>query len=263
MQQNIKKNLYQKTLAPLFTVQGKKIEDKRFDKEPIVIGACPRSGTTLLLAILGAHENIFAIPKQTYAFEKWTSQANGGVKPTRMDRLYREFLRNRIDKNARRWCEKTPKNLLSFDKILSYYNGEIKLIHMVRDGRDVVTSQHPQHNPGEYWVSTDKWVQDVSFGLEFADHPSVYTLRYEDLIQNFQETMGSLSEFLQIEYTQHLHTWKEHTPIRKSKHWGHRVKEIHNQALHRWQKQEHQQRMEAFMANSEAVSLLQKLDYTV
>ena len=114
------------TLNPIFIHFGKKVEKKNFTDTPIIIGACPRSGTTLLLSILGASKNIFAIPNQTAAFNKWKTRKNPATGdevyfPPRLDRLYREFLYNKIPEQATRWLEKTPRHIQHFKKILDLY----------------------------------------------------------------------------------------------------------------------------------------------
>ncbi|MBU1635903.1 sulfotransferase, partial [bacterium] len=94
-------NGIKRLIKPLIIKVGRSIEKKQFSDTPIIIGACPRSGTTLLLSILDAHPNIYGIQNQTYAFAGWNdnSQAN------RLDRLYREFIFNKIPENKKRWCE--------------------------------------------------------------------------------------------------------------------------------------------------------------
>jgi len=91
------------TVNPVIRFLGRRIEKKNFSGEPIFITASPRSGTTLLLSMLGAHPNIFAIPEQTYAFDRWTKVKNRPYKyfPYRIDRMYRHFLFHGIDKTVR------------------------------------------------------------------------------------------------------------------------------------------------------------------
>src|SRR6056297_4224217 len=96
-------NVFKKIISPLIISLGEKIEKNNFSKPPILIVACPRSGTTMLLSILSAHPHIHAIKRQTYTFDKWE---NGGQpKPLRMDRLYRELIIQKIPDSAERWLE--------------------------------------------------------------------------------------------------------------------------------------------------------------
>ncbi|MFO7889585.1 MAG: sulfotransferase [bacterium] len=249
------------TIHPLITKIGKKIEKKHFNRNPIIIGASPRSGTTLLLSILDAYPNIHSIQRQTYAFTKWTE--NETSIPPRIDRLYREFLRHRISPQATRWCEKTPRNIGYFDKILNYFNENVKLINMIRDGRDVVTSKHPLHRPDQYWVSVDRWVHDVKAGLKFKDHPQVFTIQYENLIFNFDQEVKKLSQFLNESFIPTDRSWKEKTSVKKSKHWAEPIQDLHARSIKRWKKSEHKKRIEEFSQTPVAKQLLKELGYEI
>ena len=254
-------NALKRAVAPLILRLGKKIERKRFTGIPIIIGSAPRSGSTLLNAILSAHPDIYAIKKQTYAFERWR-EVDGAYNIERIDRLYREFIYRKIPKKAIRWSEKTPKNIITFDKILDYHPRAL-LSHLVRDGRDVITSKHPKHTPDQYWVSAERWIRDVSFGLRFKDHPRLLTIKYEDLIQHYDETIQKLCNYLSLSMHPNFSDWHQHATIRTSKHWNSSVQKIYPNAVGKWKKEEHRDRYNEFMKNREAVDLLKSLKYSV
>jgi len=242
---------------------GQKKAQRKFSNKPIIVGACPRSGTTLLLSILGAHPHIFAIPTQTYAFDLW-KETKAGISshiPGKLERFYGYLLLNRIPRPARRWCEKTPKNIQSFNKILDYFGENAQLINMFRDGRDVVTSSHPKHSPGKYWVSNERWIKDVSIGLSFENHPQVLNFRYEDLVNQFEPTLKKIYKFLDEPLPDDLYSWVQNTNIKESKHWGGSVQNLYSNSINRWQNKKHSERVNAFMGNEEAVALLKKLHY--
>jgi len=118
--------------------------------------------------------------------------------PTRIDRFYRHLLAKRIPPGNRRWCEAPPRNIHHVENILQYWDKTF-FINIIRDPRDVLTSKH-RNKPGEYWVSLNRWVKDVNRGLEYEDHPRVFTVRYEDLVQNFEPTIQKLCAFMEMEY---------------------------------------------------------------
>jgi hypothetical protein len=247
------------TLNPVYRFWGKRKEKKIFSKQPIVILAAPRSGTTLLLSILDAFPNIFAIPKQTYGFARWQNKS-GKWFPQRIDRIYREIVKRKIPNNANRWCEKTPRHIQYIDKILDSFP-HIKVIHIIRDGRDVVTSKHPLHRPDEYWVSVNRWVKDVKIGLKYANHPNVLTLKYEDLIFKFDKEIKKIAKFLDEDFTPTREEWILRTSVRESKHWRQPLRKLSAESIGRWKKKEHAQRVEDFMKHPEAVKLMKKLNY--
>ncbi|MBN1408017.1 MAG: sulfotransferase [Calditrichaceae bacterium] len=260
-------NPLKKLINPIIIKLGSRIEKKQFTGIPIIIGACPRSGTTILLSILGAHPNIYAIPNQTYAFDRWENisshnEENKKWRPTRLDRLYLQFIIHRIPKTAKRWLEKTPKHVRSFEKILDYFQDRVKLINILRDGRAVVVSKHPKHKPDQYWISVERWIEDVNIGLKLDNHPSVLNIKYEDLINEFEKTMVRIYEFIGEEKPENLNEWINNTNIKKSMHWAAPVQNIYAHAMDRWRKPEHAERVKEFMNNPEAVNLLKKLGYT-
>ncbi len=250
-------NSLKRLLKPLIIALGRKVEGSAFTRRPVIIGACPRSGTTLLLSILDAHPDIHGIQKQTYAFTRYDEEG----RPTRLDRLYRQLLLHRPGPDCVRWCEKTPKNVKHFGRILSWFDGGVRLVHVVRDGRDVVTSRHPRHRPDQYWVSVDRWVGDVTAGLALADSPLVHTMRYEDLIGDFRYEMRRLLDFLDEPVTGEVLNWLAHTSLKRSRHWAEPVQKLHSRAVGKWARPEHEGRIEEFMANGEAVALSRELGY--
>lgn len=249
-------NKIKKIIRPWIIDYGKKIEKKKFSKCPIILGACPRSGTTLLLSILSAHPLIHDIKKQTYSFTKWNKKG----KAERLDRLYRELIFHKISKNSTRWCEKTPKNVEFFVEILDYFQ-DVKLIHLIRDGRDVVTSRHPYRDPNKFWVAPERWVNNVKAALADKGNKNVYTLIYENLIENYEEEIDKLCQFLDEETHDNLFNWQANTSLRKSKHWRKPVQKLHSRSIGRWKKKKYKKRIVAFYLNSEVLQLLKDLNY--
>ena len=239
---------------------GQYIEKKHFTKEPIFIVACPRSGTTLLLSIMSVIPNIFAIPHQTYAFDRW-KEKNGKSIPYRIDRLYRQFIFRRIPKEANRWLEKTPGHIRSIDKILDYFDNKVKIIHIIRDGRAVVVSKHPTYIDKGYWVSPKRWVREVKKAWDMREHPCIHTVKYENIIYNYETEIKKICQFIDEPFTEHLLDWTKYTQIKRSKHWGGKVQEIHTNAIEKWKQPQYAKRIEEFMNNKQAVKLLKALGY--
>jgi len=246
-------------IIPLLNYFGRKKENRKFSKPPIFIVACPRSGTTMLLSILSAHPNIHIIKKQTYAFDKW-KKSEGKEIPARVDRLYLELLLNRIKPAATRWCEKTPKHSESIGKILNYLP-DSKIISLVRDGRDIVTSKHPYHDSDNYWVRSERWIHYVSDELSFCDHPNVHIVKYEDIVTNYAETIGSILSFLEEDYTEEMEDWYKNSSLRNSIHLKEGIQQLHTKSIGRWKNPEHREVVENLLNNAEAVALLKQLNY--
>jgi len=237
-------------------------EQRRFKQPPIIIGGCGRSGTTLLLAVLGAHPRIFSIPYETGVFCPGAYETMEPERNIDFDfrRIQKQLLRANPFKSFDRWCEKTPKNVVFFGRILSYFKNRVRLLHIVRDGRDVVTSQHPTRR-NAYWVSIDRWVHDVSCGLEFSEHPSVYTLKYEDLVLQSEETIRKLCDFLDLEFVAGMRNFHKHTNVNSSLAWHEEVTAFHADSIGKWRTGLHQEVLEAFLADGRACALMRSLGY--
>ncbi|MES0490071.1 MAG: sulfotransferase [Leptospirales bacterium] len=250
---------YKVVFNPFIIFLGKRKIQKNFHKPPVVIGGCDRSGTTLMISILGAHPHIFAYPKENGVFLNWVEKEGDKV-PLRLDRLYREIIGRKIPQSANRYCHKNPANILHIREILDFYSDNVKIIQMVRDGRDVVTSVHPS-KPDSYWVSVEKWVRDVKAGIDFYNHPNIHTVRYEDLTENPNKVIQELCKFLDEPVLDEIINWSDNTNLVKSNAWFHQAKQIHKNSVKKWEKPEHKERLKEFMNNKEAVSLLKKLAY--
>jgi len=212
-------------------------------QKAIVIGGCGRSGTTLLLSILSSHPRI-EIFEETFSFYP---------RPMRLHKLC-----NQIEKTQGVWCEKTPKNIHEFKAIKKLFKNKVKLVHVVRDGRDVVTSRHPS-NPNSYWVPIERWVDDVSKGLKVKD---AYIIKYEDITKDTQNALRKLFTFLDIPFDDKILN-PEFYGLNSSDAWFGKGKSINTQRIDKWKKVEHKQVIDAFMKNKNAILLLEKLRYNV
>ncbi|SRR6056297_196134 len=253
---------WKKPFFPLVKKCGRYKENKNFADPPIFIGGCARSGTTLLLSVLSAHPEIFAFPKELGLFNKVYQDESGRWHPSREDRLYFHLLKNTVKPTARRWLEKSPSNVTRIREIDDHFQGRFKLIHLIRDGRDVVLSVHPT-DPSRYWVDPEKWVNDVSLGLAFEDHPQVHTLRYEDLIVDFENTMAKLLSFLELPYTDEVQDWHDYTTVRKNEAYFGPVQDIHAKSIEKWKRTTDTERIDTFLEYPGAVELLERCGYPI
>tara|TARA_B100001057_G_C22692281_1_gene888268 strand:+ start:135 stop:893 length:759 start_codon:yes stop_codon:yes gene_type:complete len=229
---------------------------KLSNDEPILIGGCGRSGTTLLLSILGAHPKIHSINRETGAFAnpKLNRRTNFVTKLNISAELYKDR-----KKTATRYAEKTPKNINNLRNSFKFFNSKLKFIHIVRDGRDVVTSKHPSLKD-EYWVSFERWVNDVSNGLEYSNNPNILIVKYEDLVNNFNETIKSIFDFLGLELVDEVYNYSKHTSVKYNNAWSSEVKKIHKTRSKLISNRD-KERINSFMRNRKAVKLLKKLNY--
>jgi hypothetical protein len=243
----------------LITAIGKRIEKKRFSDAPIYIGGCGRSGTTLLLSILSAHKEIFACQKELYLFEGEEILENELTTP-KFYRLYRTFIQKRILLTAKRYCEKSPSNILFIPMLEKIHDDNFKFIHIVRDGRDVILSRHPL-DKNNYWVTPERWIHDVSTGLQYSRHPNLYLLRYEDLVSNFKASIEEICKFLEIPLSNEILQWHKYACVRQSRALFNEIEEINTKSIGKWKEEINKPRVQELLDQPKAVLLLKELSY--
>ena len=229
---------------------------------PIILGGCGRSGTTLLLSIISAHPQVLAISPETNVLCPGAYRENPDQRqPIDIDlSFYEHFDSLTPDTAFDRWCEKTPRNVLFIDRIMEHFNGHVRFIHIIRDGRDVATSRHPA-KPDQYWVAIERWVNDVTAGMKYLDHPLVHTVRYEELIRDNDRVVGGICEFLELPFVEQMADWHKHATVRQNPAWSGEVKPLFESSIGKWRSDEHAARVDALLANTEAKRLLRELGY--
>ncbi len=196
----------------------------------VVIGGSPRSGTTLLRAILGRHPGIFAAPESTVFLQRISSPTDIAERLgwdatqieswQRASRSQTEFVEHFAAEAARRsgkpvWAEKTPSNVLRFGFVRRRFP-RAKLVHVIRDGRDVVCSLRRQpfsKVDDASWNSAAaarrcalQWRTHVIAGLRFRGDPAYHEVRYEDLVRDPEPALRALLAFLGLPWSDTLLT---------------------------------------------------------
>jgi uncharacterized membrane protein YkvA (DUF1232 family) len=188
----------------------------------VVIGGASRSGTTLLRTVLGRHPLIASLPETTVFLQRISSPATiadrigwdaGTIETMQRDsRSQRHFIERFHQEIQRRtgkpvWAEKTPRNVTRFGFVRRHFPN-VKIIHVVRDGRDVVCSLRQKSFAKLDGAAADstaaaqrcavQWRQSVRAGLRHRGHPNYLEIRYEDLVHTPEPTLRTLLNFLDI-----------------------------------------------------------------
>jgi hypothetical protein len=192
------------------------------DSNPIIIGGCERSGTTLLRSLLNAHSKIFIGRDSAILQGNSNLDHLSGTTGLPLDRIkahYRasaclgQFLENisieLMRQNGKtRWGEKTPWNVRDIGRHFQFFPNA-RFVHIIRDGRDVVCSLRtfPKYrsrdgkrvptgilNPWSRCIS--QWVADLQAGLTWRSDPRYTEIKYEDLVTQPEAIMRSLFAWL-------------------------------------------------------------------
>ena len=111
-------------------------------------------------------------------------QANNIVK-------FAEILHSFIIKETKKpvWAEKTPSNIYLTDIFVKCFP-DAKIIHIVRDPRDVILSLmqrgHSEMTAASVWLTSVACIQKI------RAHPNLLEIRYEDLIIETEKTLQKM-----------------------------------------------------------------------
>ncbi|WP_370184307.1 sulfotransferase [Alloalcanivorax sp.] len=159
-----------------------------FTEPAVFVVGCGHSGTTLMASLLGAHPNIYCIPRETYWF----------LNNPKLDQEYPQARRDAADEGKTLVCERTPKHVYRIDEIKRRFPNA-RVVAMVRDGRDVACSI--KKRTGSLDGGIQRWRQDNTELLKHENDDHVHRVRYEDLIQDKEGTMAGVLAFLGQQYT--------------------------------------------------------------
>ena len=214
---------------------------------PIFVVGVPRSGTTLLAAMLAAHSRLSCGSEQhmfvylsrlplskkieLYDLSNWPNHAveflfscmyfeqsvpeHYGIsrsdleshlrgKPPEIKSIVAAIPEIKMLRDGKvRWVDKTPNHLQYLAEIRACFP-EASIVQIVRDPRDTALSimKTPWSWAPHRWENALLfWHEYNAHGMEFfAVDPNSYTARYDDLVQDTEETLKNLCLFLGEEF---------------------------------------------------------------
>ena len=214
---------------------------------PFFIVGSGRSGSTLLRVILCSHSRI-TIPPETYFISplverlpinkkldedqialaveiitghyRWPDMGMTKEKlVANIQKGKHTYLREIINivyddhlsrENREIWGDKTPAYIAIVPQLLDLYP-DARIIHLVRDGRDVAKSFQSTGWCGP-WLheNTREWKDAINLFQQYRiQYPSIsiYEVRYEDLVLDTEGTVRNLCDYLSIDYETGMLDW--------------------------------------------------------
>jgi hypothetical protein len=186
-----------------------------------LVFGCARSGTSILGELIAAH------PEVKYIFEAHQIWEIAGTGENGSHRLTARQATAPVEEQIRQWfrqqagttrlvVEKNPRNVLRVPFIRAIFP-EAKLIHVIRDGRDVACSMVPgcggtewQHLKPPSWQEFMRraegpvrcamaWREIMEIALaDLADAPHL-PVRYEDMLRQPRKTADEVMNFLSLD----------------------------------------------------------------
>jgi len=233
---------------------------------PVVIGGCARSGTTLLRVMLDSHENIVCGPESnlfcsddnrnsrrvsflSYHYHMPKPEIKRMIETSSCEAEYIEMFSDHLlsSHNKTRWAEKTPKNVWYIREIFGKFP-LAKFIHVIRDGRDVSCSlkTHPKTKTVDGKVvptninrplveCVQRWVADVNLGLTWREDSRYIEIKYEDLVLNTRNVLEKLFVFIEEPFSETMLRYHEQSEKEtRSRASPETSTPIFTQAMERW-----------------------------
>ncbi len=215
---------------------------------PFVVG-CPRSGTTLLRAMLDSHPDL-AVPGESYfvvelaprfvsrwwrrfdrrrcldavlaheRFVQWelddgaVRDAVAAAEPRDFAALVRVlYAAYASARGKHRYGDKTPNYVLDLPLIARLFP-EARFVHVVRDGRDVALSvtEIEQWGPSKIEGAAHYWVRHVEAGRRAGTALGAdryLEVRYDDLVADPELTLHEVCAFVDLPFARSMLTYPE------------------------------------------------------
>lgn len=196
-------------------------------RQPIFVIGSSRSGTSILADVLGCCPCVRHFTEHPIVRRHmWSMVENPELINFEMRKLEKTLVRLSNLKSGRRLLEKTPGHSLVANDLATYF-ADASFIHIVRDGRDVVSSmlKHSwisrelrgevkvfwlRYLPETYqkqWQNLNSWERGilrwavyVTAARKAQSHSERYfEVNYEDICLSPQKSMKQILRFLQLE----------------------------------------------------------------
>jgi len=234
----------------------------------IFLVGCSRSGTTLLQAMLASHTNIYSLPETSYFIhavgQKRLPLARLGIATPHAKKSMQRIMRNlvinnnhqqylsnspflkkqinifqsflddrTIDNKRSIWLEKSPMHIRYIDLINKYIKHN-QVIHIIRDGRDVVASLYDRavkYPKFKKQKDIDKlislWNECILISAKYLQTESQPIITYESIIQNPEAGLKKLCDKIDINYEPEMvnNMAGSNSVIREKCYWVHGAKQ--------------------------------------
>jgi hypothetical protein len=188
----------------------------------IYIQGCARSGNTLIRELCGAAFRDVTMVKLTKDTAECSlahlagllEQSPGDTKVLVASRNY--------------------ENSLAMDRDLLRAHPDIKVLWMLRDPRDILTSIH-DNQPDKYYVSPERLIKSLQLYAQFKVEPQVLTVRYEELVTHPDVMQVKISEHCGLAPSRNfVDAYKFFPKFHENVRAMHSIRPIDTNSLQKW-----------------------------
>lgn len=239
------------------------------DGYPIFIGGEGRSGTTLMRAMLNNHPKIACGPETHFLndpdFQNLYNQivAKYSHRIVEYDpspehavsEMYAAMISSFFSKYARahsksRWADKTPHNVKSIDFLLKVFQGKMKFIHMIRDGRDVAASiLEMDWGPNTIEDAAYRWKEIITNSRKHLGQDYFFELKYEDLVMDTENSLRRICAFVSERFHPSMLQYYKNDTLGGNKESSYLQirKPVYGKAIGRWKQDLTKGQIKSFM----------------
>ena len=205
----------------------------------IIIGGCPRSGTTMVRNMLNSHPDVFIFPQTQFINKIWGARRLVNFKKNRLKMLkiiaedaavkrsgidifssnrsklnefndyfdeYLDFIRDYCTDNSD--CpsfigDKTPRHVMFIDLLKKNIKTGLKTIVIVRDSRAVIASMKARKLVRSIESGAAIWnffCKHILFLLGKYSENEILLIKYEDIVADPLARSGDISKFIGLDY---------------------------------------------------------------
>jgi hypothetical protein len=188
----------------------------------IYIQGCARSGNTLIRELCGtAFRDVELVKLTKDTAECSLAHLVGLLQPPAKGATVRVASRN-------------YENSLAMDRDLLRANPEVKVLWMLRDPRDILTSIHA-NQPDKYYVTPDRLLKSLQLYGQFKDEPQVLTVRYEELVGNPDAMQAKISQACSlVESRKFVEAYKFFPRFHENVRAMHSIRPIDTNSVQKW-----------------------------
>jgi len=195
-------------------------------KKVYFVAGCPRSATSAFSWALSEHKDLQTSAESNFiyyllrdedssiysAYDIAQKVDDGWFNQHNIERsLYLKFIGKGIVDMLTTTCEtnvfveQSPENILIADKIITMFP-ETKIIHMIRDGREVVNSMLKSGFSApwskDFKLACETWNHFVKKGYDFSQkYPdNILNVYQKDLVYDTENAVKKVVEFLDLDY---------------------------------------------------------------
>jgi len=140
------------------------------------------------------------------------------------------------------WGDKTPMNTLHLEWIESVFKNA-KYIHMIRDGRDVVSSYLKMGQYKTVEEASERWKKSIRLARKFGKNKSkneYIEIRYEKLVSNPSNEIKKICEFLNVDFhkdmLEHQKIASELEDVKQIPHYSNVKNPINTDSIGKWKR---------------------------